>query len=237
MVAQMAASLGNDTNQTVEAVDEQGNILANTVATTTNKTAINMPIGSKIKSIESNQELHFKEFYEKNSDIICGALGIPPNVAWSIYNDSFSASRAATKDWEHTMDVERNKFQVEFYEPIFNFWLFTEVEKGKIEAPGFMDAYKNKNYTVIEAYQTVRFTGPMFPHIDPLKEAKAEREKLGPQFRNVPLTTLERSTEILNGGDSASNLDQTSLELSQAEGAGFDTSPEGVSNNDLLNSD
>ena len=135
------------------------------------------------------------------------------------------------------MDVERNKFQVEFYEPIFNFWLFTEVEKGKIEAPGFMDAYKNKNYTIIEAYQTVRFTGPMFPHIDPLKEAKAEREKLGPQFRNVPLTTLERSTEILNGGDSASNLDQTSLELSQAEGAGFDTSPEGVSNNDLLNSD
>jgi len=237
MVAQMAAALGNDTNQRVEAVDESGQVLTNSVAATTNKMVVNMPIGSKLKSIDSQQELHFKEFYEKNSDIICGALGIPPNVAWSIYNDSFSASRAATKDWEHTIDVERNKFQVEFYEPIFNFWLFTEVEKNKIVAPGFMKAYKENNYSIIEAYQNVRFTGPMFPHIDPLKEAKAEREKLGTQFRNVPLTTLERATEVLNGGDSVSNIDQASLELLQAEDAGFDTNPEGASNNDLLNSD
>jgi capsid protein len=190
-----------------------------------------------LQALDSKQEIFFKEFYEKNADIICAALGIPPNVAWSVYNDSFSASRAATKDWEHTIDVERNGFQVQFYEPIFNFWLFTEILKKKIVAPGYMEAFDKNNYSILEAYQNVRYTGPMFPHIDPLKEAKAEREKLGSQFRNTPLTTLERSTEVLNGGDSISNIEQASQELKTAEGLGFDTKPEGFQNNDLLKSD
>lgn len=236
----LAAGLGHDTNQTVGAVDESGTTLTNTVAATTNKMVLNMPKGSSLKSLDSKQELHFKEFYEKNAEIICAALGIPPNVAFSIYNDSFSASRAATKDWEHTIDVERNKFQIQFYEPIFNFWLFTEVLKKKIIADGYLEAVAKGNYSVIESYQNIRFTGPMFPHIDPLKEAKAEREKLGEQFRNVPLTTLENATEILNSGDSTSNIEQASKEINRASELGFVTEPETASdnqNNDLLNSD
>jgi len=233
----LAIGLGHNTDQKVGAYDETGQPLTNAVAATTQKMVVNMPVGSKLKSMDSKQELHFKEFYNTNADIICAALGIPPNVAWSVYNDSFSASRAATKDWEHTIDVERNKFQVQFYEPIFDFWLFTEILKKKIDAPKFMEAFKTNKFDIVESYQNVRFTGPMFPHIDPLKEAKAEREKLGEQFRNVPLTTLERATEMLNGGDANSNVEQASKELEVAEELGFDTKPENVQNNDLLNSD
>lgn len=197
--------------------DISGVELANNVAATTNKAAFNMPIGSEMKALESRMEMFFKEFYSTNADIICGAVGIPPNVAFSIYNDSFSASRAATKDWEHTITVNREDFTFQFYQPIYNFWLFTEIMKGKIRAEGYNKAVLNNNDMALEAYQNARFTGSMFPHIDPLKEVKAEREKLGVLAAAIPLTTVEAATEALNCGDGDSNMEQFAEELRLAE--------------------
>lgn len=201
--------------------DEQGEILANKVSVSTNKQAWNMPIGSDLKQLESKNEMFFKEFYGTNADIICASIGIPPNVAFSIYNDSFSASRAATKDWEHTIDVERDEFKSQFYEHIYAYWLHIEILKGKIQAPGYLLAFYQKDWMITEAYLNCRFTGPMFPHIDPLKEVKAEREKLGPLAANIPLTTIEKSTETLFGGNSTSNIEQFKDELDYAESLGY----------------
>jgi hypothetical protein len=50
-----------------------------------------------------------------------------------------------------------------------------------------------------------------------LKEVNAERRKLGPLADNIPLTTVEQATEVLNGGDSDSNIQQFSEELIQAK--------------------
>ncbi len=197
-------------------IDEQGEILANKVAITTGKQVFNMTKGSKVVSVDSKQEMFFKEFYETNANIICAALGIPPNVAFSLYNDSFSASRAATKDWEHTINVERDDFKAQFYDPIFTMWMHIEVLSGKINAPGFIEASRSENFMVTEAYLNNRFTGPMFPHIDPLKEVKAEREKLGPLLKHIPLGTVEQSTENLFSGDSVSNVEQAGEELRHA---------------------
>lgn len=215
MVRQLAKAMNADAEDDVP-TDINGTELANTVAATTNKSAFNMPIGSELKSLESKNELMFKEFYSTNADIICAAVGIPPNVAFSIYNDSFSASRAATKDWEHTIMVNREDFSFQFYQPIYNLWLYTEILKNKIDAPGYLKADQEGNYMAVEAYQAARFTGSMFPHIDPLKEVNAERAKLGELAANIPLTTVEQATEVLNGGDSDSNIDQFANEVSKA---------------------
>lgn len=202
-------------------VDAQGKALAREVASTTNKQVFNMPVGSQLKSLESKNELFFKEFYGTNADIICAAIGIPPNVAFSIYNDSFSASRAATKDWEHTINVERDSFQSQFYDYVLAFWFHIQILKGKIQAPGYLVSFNNENLDVTESYLNARFTGPMFPHIDPLKEVKAEREKLGELAKNIPLTTVEMATEALAGGDSYSNMEQFSEEIKKADEFGL----------------
>ena len=202
-------------------VDYVGRQLANDVSASTNKQAFNMPIGATLKSLESKNELYFKDFWESNSNIICAAVGIPPNVAFSLYNDSFSASRAATKDWEHTIEVQRDFFIEQFYAPIYQFWLFFEVLNGKINAPGFLNAWKENNWFSLEAYCNARFTGPLFPHIDPLKEVKAEREKLGTLAAHIPLTTVEAATEFLMSGDSDSNAYQFAEELKQATELGL----------------
>lgn len=194
-------------------VDELNNQLANKIATSTNKTAFNLTPGSTIKSIESKNEMFFQEFWSTNANIICACLNIPPNVAFSLYTDSFSASRAATKDWEHTMDVERADFQFQVLQPIFDFWIHIEVLTNKINIPGYLSAFQNQDEILLGALRSSRFTGSKFPHIDPLKEVQAERLKLGEKGKNIPLTTAEDATEALNSGDYYSNVERFSEEL------------------------
>lgn len=216
MVRQLAKAF--DANATDDLpTDVNGTELANTVAATTNKSTYNMPIGAEMKALESRNEIDFPGFMESLSNLICAAVGIPPNVAFSMYNDSFSASRAATKDWEHTINVNRDDFSFQFYAPIFAFWLHTEILSNKISAPGYLKAFSDGNYMALEAYRSARFIGSMFPHIDPMKEVNAERAKLGPLAENIPLTNVEAATEALNSGDSTSNLERFKEELKQAE--------------------
>jgi hypothetical protein len=112
--------------------------------------------------------------------------------------------------------VNREDFTFQFYQPIYNLWLYTEILKNKIPAPGFLRADLDGNFMAVEAYQNARFTGSMFPHIDPLKEVNAERAKLGELAANIPLTTVEQATESLNSGDSDSNMEQFANEYKKA---------------------
>ena len=194
--------------------DDLGNALADKVAATTEKMAFNMPLGAHLKSLESKNELYFKEFYETNMMLFCAAAGIPYEVAMSKYDSNYSASRGAIKDWEHKLNVARVKFSAQFMQPIYDFclevWAFQKRVKGY---PGYIRARFENDRPVLEAYRNARFVGPNVPHIDPEKEVKAERLKLGTAAAHIPLTTVEQATETLNGGDSMSNIEQFGEEL------------------------
>lgn len=209
-------------------VDEYGQVLANNIMATTNKSTFFLPKGQALKMLESKNEIYFKEFYEVNFENICAALDIPANVARMIYNDSFSASRAATKDWENTILVEREYFSAQFYGPIYSLWLHLQILLNKIQAPGYLQAFATDNQMVLGAYRNARFTGPMFPHIDPVKEVNAERAKLGPLAANIPLTTVAAATEALNTGDSTTNMEQFASELKLADELDLELTPEPV---------
>ena len=187
--------------------------LANTIATSTNKQVFNMPIGSKLSSLESKNELYFKDYYTVNIIAVCAALGIPYQVAMSLYEGNFSASRAALKDWENTLNVVRKKFAFQFYQPVFNFWLEVQILENKINAPGYLTARLKSDDMVIESFRKCRFVGAPVPHIDPLKEVKAVREMLGDTGKSIPLITVEAATEKLNNGESHENMLQYAGEL------------------------
>jgi len=220
-----ARNAGGSSGNSGLPIDESGQQLADQVYASTNKTTFNVKPGGEIKSLGSTQEMFFKEFYETNANVCCSAVNIPPNVAFSLYNDSFSASRAATKDWEHTIIVARDRFQSQFYQNVYNFWIYTQILQNKIQAPGYL----NGDVLVREAYQIARFTGPLFPHINPVQEVNAERLKLGDLGKNIPLTNVEKATETLNGGDSNSNVEQFATELKKSNDLGLPTSfPKGT---------
>lgn len=217
--------------------DYAGNAMADKIAASTNKTVFNLTQDADIKHLESKNELYFKEFYGTNADYICAAIGIPPNVAFSLYTDSFSASRASTKDWDHSMLVERDDFTDQFYQPIYNFFQFIEILEGKISAPGYLQAYFDQNDGILTAYQVCRFTGPLFPHVDPVKEVTAERAKLGPKGAELPLTTAEQATEALNTGDFQANIEQFSEEIKDADSLGLGAEVENVAPAEVEESD
>lgn len=198
-------------------VDVNGKYVLNQVQATLGKQSINMPIDSKLEVLESEKEIHFADFYTPNIHLVCATIEIPPEVALQKYDSNFSSSRAALKDWEHTLLTKRHYFALSFYQLFYNLWLELEILNNKVQAPGYLMARQSGNRLIIEAYRYARWIGPNVPHIDPLKEANAERVKLGAAGKDLPLTTLEASTESLNGGDAISNIRQYAKELEEAK--------------------
>ena len=221
MAANLSKAFNIDADQEI-ATDIDGNALANNVATSMNKMVYNMPQGSTMKAIESKGETNFASFYTPNVNAICSTIGIPPDVAFSKYDSNYSASRAAIKDWEHTLLVTRKDFSAQFYEKIYEFWLDMEVHKQNIQINGYINALAKKDNIILAAFRNARFVGANVPHIDPLKEVQAERLKLGNSADSIPFTTVEAATEALNGGDSQSNVKQYAKELEDAKELGVE---------------
>lgn len=189
---------------------------ATKVATTTNKQAINMPIGASLKLLESKNELYFKDFYETNAKSFCAAVGVPFEVAMAMYNSNYSASRAAIKDWEYSFKTDRTKFSDQFYQPVYNLWFEIQVLTGKLQAPGYIKSMNDNNIMAIEAYQQSRWLGTNAPQIDPIKEVAAERMKLGDD--NTPLTTYDQATESLGSGDFSTIMTKVKTEQKLTDG-------------------
>jgi len=192
-------------NSTIEGAKDDsytaGVRTAANITSMTDSLAINMPKGSTINSVSSDMEMSFKEFYMTVLNVVATAVEIPLEVLLSKYDSNFSASRAALKEWEHTLVDARAYFSEQFYKPIYQYWLYIEDLKNKVRSPRLLNAVEAQNETVIEAYSNARWIGSNVPHIDPVKEAKAEREKLGPEGAHVPLTTPSQAAEALGEGD------------------------------------
>lgn len=192
-----------------------GENLQNLVATTTNKQAVNMPQGAELKSISSQNEMQFGPFVKENIIILCATLQIPYEVAMSKYENNFSSSRAALKDWEHTIHVERDDLGENFCSPIYQYWLNIMVMSRKIDSPTLVTAILTGDVELYEAITNSRWIGRNVPHIDPEKEVRAERLKLGGTGANVPLTTISKATETLGTGEFDENLERYVEEYEQ----------------------
>lgn len=224
--AQVAAAHDPDGHSDLP-TDSAGNELANKVIATTNKQVVNNPQGAEIKPMrDTKTQLYFKDFLDKYIDIICGCIEMPPNVAMSKYDSNYSASRAAIKDWEHTLGVKRSDLAIQFHQPIFDFWLEIEILKNNIQAPGYLIAKEKEDKTILQAYRTARWVGAPVANIDPVKEVEAERRKLGLTAESIPLTTIEAATEALNGGDSDHNMEAYAEELDKSKELGIKPEPE-----------
>lgn len=221
ILSHLAVASGADPNNDIPKTDD-GEVLAERIAVSTNKQVFNMGLHQTLEALESKNELYFKDFYTVNIDLLCACVGIPPNVALSKYDSNYSASRAAIKDWEHTLNVTRDNFSYQFDQTIYDFWLEVEILRNKIQAPGYIDARLRDNFMALTAYRNARWAGANVPHIDPMKEVQAERLKLGATGASIPLTTVEAATEALNGGDSDANLDQFAQELQRSKDLGIE---------------
>lgn len=119
------------------------------------------------------------------------------------------------------METRRETHANGFLQPIYDLWLTFKVIQERVEAPGYVEALMEDNKEVLESYRGARWVGKNVPHIDPVKEIKAMREKLGGKAKNLPLSTLAKVTEELSNGDSRVNVEKYAEELKEAERQGI----------------
>lgn len=219
MINQLAQSYGKGKAVAPETggYDDIDNVKSK-IAVTTNKQVYNMPIGSTLKRNDFETDMNFAEFWGINESIVYYTLGIPPEVAKDLFGGSYSSSRAALKSWEYKMFVDRKKGMTDqFYRPFYEFWLDVNVINGNINAPEYLTALLQNNLMELAAWRRARFIGASVPHIDPLKEVKASRAKLGSLYDRIPLTTADTETEILNTEDFGTIIEKAEKELENAE--------------------
>lgn len=180
------------------------------IAQTTGKNTINLPNDVTMKSLDSSNELQFGDFLNNNFIFICASVSIPYEVALSKFENSFSASRMAAKQWEHILRVNRSLFSDSFLKPFYNIFLEMEILKGKIQADGYFQAILRNDVILLESYRNCRFIGANVPHVDPMKEVNAEVLKI-----NNKLTSREAATEELGAGEFSANQEKLTRELDQ----------------------
>lgn len=207
-------SSGSGTNNLP--VDSAGTTLNRTLNVTSIGMAYNNPPGSEIKMLNNENPLYFKEFDEVHSNCFFAVIGIPPNVAMMLYNDSYSASRASQMDWVHILLTKWENHKVGYLDHIFAFWLDVQILKGNIQAPGYLLARAQSNNEVIQAYRGIRFIGTKPAQIDPKKEIEAARAIMGSSFDHVPFADMENMAENLDLGIWGENIKQAAEELKEA---------------------
>ncbi len=196
--------------------------VARDAVATYNKTILNPTAGTDLRSLESKQEIHYKEFSETLANRQFATMDIPPEVATQLYGSSYSASRAATNGFQYSLNIDRADFGSQFYQPIYDLQLSIWIIKGLVTAPGYLDAYIKKDVMVMAAYHYANWLGAPVPQIDELKEVQAQRLKLGTGFDHVPLTTAQKAASDLGVGSFKANVIQAGKELEEADKAGIE---------------
>lgn len=193
---------------------------ASNIKYTTGKTVINGVVGSSIKTLDYKGVISYPDFFRTNFDILCATVGIPPEVAMNKYDTSFIASQGARGNWEYRLDYEREKVDIDIYQPFFTYWLEVKCYQKADLLPAYLVAVLQGNDELIAAFTKCRHVGRKIPFLDQLKEAKAARLRLGDE--TTPLTTYEDACESLNTGEYKTLVRQAGLEKKQAINNGFE---------------
>jgi len=207
-------SMAKGSGTAPETQTQDADAIAMKIAATTEKQTFNMPIGAKLKRADYETDDNFVNFAGFNIDVVYATIGIPPEVALDKFGGSYSGSRAALKSWEYKMLVDRKtRLRDQFYQNFYIYWLNIQILSGKIRNDDYLSALINNDVMQLAAWRNSRFIGVTVPHIDPEKEVRAERLKLGSQFDGTPLTTGEQACENLNSGDYETVQTKTKIEL------------------------
>lgn len=162
-----------------------------------------LPEGMKAKFADPNRpNVNFGKFMESMAKLIGASLEIPHEVLLSSFNSSYSASRAALAEAWKSYIMRRKWFVSDFCKPIYEEFLDEIVLKGYIKLDGYLT-----NPLMRKAYQKCEWYGPTQASIDPSKDATAATKRV-----NLGISTIDKETQIFDGGDFDSNYQQMEIE-------------------------
>lgn len=159
--------------------------------------------GESVNAVDPKRpNVNFDMFVTAMSKHIGAALEIPYEALLKSFNSSYSASRAALMEAWKSYRMRRSWFSNDFCQPTYEIFLSEAVSSGRIIASGFF-----LDPLVRKAWCSAEWNGPAPGQIDPVKEVVAAEKRI-----NLGLTTREKETAELTGGDFDRNIEQLKLE-------------------------
>lgn len=165
----------------------------------------NLKAGEEMQSFDTKRpNVNFGTFVDSVCSYLTASLGIPLEITKMMFNQNYSASRAALILYWQTVEKWRASIVSQFLHPVYKAWFSEEVKAGRINAPGFGDSP-----LLTEAWLTADWIGSSLPSIDPRAEAEADTIRL-----QQGATTYERNALKYNGSDFRDNCEKQKKEKS-----------------------
>ena len=124
-------------------------------------------------------DINFPIFEAAIINAIAWAYEIPPEILTLAFQNNYSASRAAVNEFKLYLDKMRSDFSENVTEPIYQEWLISETLIGKIQAPGFLEAWRDTaQYDIFGAWIASDWTGAIKPSVDLKKEVAAYKDMI-----------------------------------------------------------
>jgi len=118
------------------------------------------------------------------------------------FSTSYSAARGALNEFWRECETEREFFNTDFNQPIYEEWFAEAVATGRINAPGFFT-----DPAIRRAYTNCRWNGPARTNLSPVDEVQAALLRVQAGF-----STAEEETAQMTGGSYMSNIKQRKIE-------------------------
>jgi capsid protein len=139
--------------------------------------------------------VNFGEFESAMLASIAWSRGMPPEILTLQFQSNYSASKAASGEFEVYLHLSRTDFGIQFCQPLYVEWLLAETLAGKVEASSLLDAFRDfTQYDTFGAWVSADWTGQIKPAIDLLKLANGQRVLIA-----EGLTTRARAAREITG--------------------------------------
>jgi lambda family phage portal protein len=169
-----------------------------------------LPAGHELQSFDTKRPNQgFDNFFGAVKKNIAAAKGIPLAVVDLAFNNSYSGARGELlMFWMHVEQLRTNHGW-DFEDDVYKMWMWGEIDRGRIEAPGF-----ESDDLLREAYANAQWIGNQRPDIDPEKSVRANviEQKYG-------YSTGHKITAERGGGDYEENLQVIGGELKKVAAA------------------
>lgn len=156
---------------------------------------------------------NFDAFTTSLAKYVGAALEIPVEVLVKHFSSNYSASRAALLEAWKGFRMKRSWLAADFCQPVYEMFLAEAIGAGRLKAPGFF-----LDPVIRMAYCGAQWNGPAQGMIDPVKEVNAAEKRI-----NIGISTRQRETIEMTGGDFDSNVAQLARENQLMEAAGLHT--------------
>ena len=157
---------------------------------------------------------NFDAFTTSLAKYVGAALEIPVELLVKNFSSSYSASRAALLEAWKAFRMKRSWMAADFCQPVYEIFLTEAIASGRLKAPGFF-----LDPLIRAAYCGAQWNGPAQGMIDPVKEVNAAEKRI-----NIGISTRQRETIEMTGGDFDSNVPQLAREKQLMEAAGIASS-------------